>query len=91
MEYYDRVLAIDPNHVGALNNKGIALFHLGRIEEAISYSDRALAIHPNLLDALTNKANALLNLGRYEEAIEHYDRALAIDSDATKISGKVDY
>ncbi len=77
--------------MGALNNKGIALFHLGRIEEAISYSDRALAIHPNLLDALTNKANALLNLGRYEEAIEHYDRALAIDSDATKISGKVDY
>jgi tetratricopeptide (TPR) repeat protein len=22
IEYYDKVLAIDPNHVGALNNKG---------------------------------------------------------------------
>jgi tetratricopeptide (TPR) repeat protein len=30
IEYFDRVLIIDPNHVGALLSKGLALDSLGR-------------------------------------------------------------
>ena len=41
--------------------------------------------------ALTDKGKLLNKLGRYQEAIEYTDRALAIDSDATKLSGEVDY
>ena len=63
IEYYDRALAIDPNHVNALYNKGVALGNLGRYQEAIKYYDRALAIEPNFVYALNNKANAIVSLG----------------------------
>ena len=37
IEYDDKVIEIDPTHIDALNNKGIALDDLGRSEEAIEY------------------------------------------------------
>ena len=77
--YCDKALEIDPNHVLALGNKGVALGNLGRYEEAISYFDKALEIDPNNADALYNKGFALYNLGRYKEAISYFDKALEID------------
>ena len=59
IEYFDRVLAIDPNHVGALIIKGLALDRLARSEEAIEYFDTALAIDPNHVGALLSKGLAL--------------------------------
>src|SRR5918999_167464 len=78
IEYFDRVLAIDPNFLEALHYKGSALNSLQRHQEAIEYYDRALAIDPNYVNVLISKGNVLVGLQRYEEAIEHYDRALAI-------------
>jgi Flp pilus assembly protein TadD len=37
LEYLDQILAIDPNDVYALNEKGFALDALGRSDEAIEY------------------------------------------------------
>lgn len=62
IEYYDKVLAIDPNYVLALVNIGIAL-NLGQYEEAIRYFDKVLAIDPNNVFALDNKRLAIDNLG----------------------------
>ncbi|MGD9673462.1 MAG: tetratricopeptide repeat protein [Candidatus Nitrosocosmicus sp.] len=77
--YYDKVLAIDPNDVYALGNKGGALFNLGKYDEAITYYDKVLVIDPNDVYALGNKGGALFNLGKYDEAITYSDKALAID------------
>ena len=44
--YFDKVLAIDPNNVLALNEKGNALGGLGNYKEAIAYYDKALAVDP---------------------------------------------
>jgi tetratricopeptide (TPR) repeat protein len=79
LQYFDQALAIDPDNVNALVNKGLALDDLDRSEEAIQYFDRALAIDAEDTDALVDKGLALDNLGRTEEAIQYYDRALAID------------
>ncbi len=64
IEYFDRVLAIDPNHIGALIIKGLAFDRLARSEEAIEYFDRVLAIDPNHIGALLSKGLALDRLGR---------------------------
>ena len=80
IEYYDRLLAMDPNHFGALIGIGDALSSLGRLEQAIEYYDRLLAMDPRNVRAFINKGVALGNLGRHQEAIEYYDRALGIDS-----------
>ena len=63
----------------ALDNKGLALYNLGKYEEAIEWYDKVLKIDPNDVNALNNKGLALNNLGKYQEAIEWYDKALEID------------
>jgi tetratricopeptide (TPR) repeat protein len=48
-----------------LDNKGFALYSLGKYNEAIIYYDKSLAIDPNYTTALNNKALALLKLEKY--------------------------
>ena len=78
---YDRALAIKPEHVEALNNRGNTLYALNRYEEALASYERALALKPDYADALNNRAAALQALNRYEEALASYDRALALKPD----------
>ncbi len=61
---YDRATELDPNHVSAWNNKGIALFRLKRYQDAINCYDKALALNPNHANAWYNKAKALRGLGQ---------------------------
>ena len=42
INYYDKVLAIDPNNVDVLTDKGLALHNLGNYNESIGYYDKAL-------------------------------------------------
>jgi Flp pilus assembly protein TadD len=65
---YFRILAIEPNDVDALADKGAVLAALGRYDEAMEYF-RALAIEPDYVKALNNKGVALDELDRHQEAI----------------------
>ncbi len=76
---YRAALSHDPNHLSALNDLGITLHDLDRLDEAIATLRRALEVDPNYLHALNNLANALQDTGEEEEAIETYQRALAAD------------
>jgi tetratricopeptide (TPR) repeat protein len=73
----------------ALMNKGVVLWALGRLKEAIDCYDEAIGIFKHLVEvekkaelvdflamALINKGNALLYLGRLKEAIDCYDEAM---------------
>jgi len=55
-QFYDNVLAIDPNDSSALNGKGDAL--RGQRNYTHPY-DKALAVNPEDTYALTGKGNAL--------------------------------
>jgi len=79
LEFYDKALAIDPNDMSALVNKGLALYNLGSNTEAIKLYDKALAIDPDNIVVLNNKGISLASLGNYTGAIELYDIVLAID------------
>ena len=48
-------------HKDAINwcNKGIALFNLGRYEEALKAYDKAIELKPDLVELWNNKGNAL--------------------------------
>ena len=64
----------------ALNNRGMALHELRRLDEALAFYDKALAIRPDYADALNNRGAALHELKRLDEALESYDKALAVNS-----------
>jgi tetratricopeptide (TPR) repeat protein len=59
IEYFDKVLDIDPHDVYALNNIGFALKYLGNYTGAIEYLDRALAIDQLNVAALNNSSHML--------------------------------
>jgi tetratricopeptide (TPR) repeat protein len=75
----ERALALDPMHLSALVNRGIAQKECGRVQEALALYDRALAFRPDYAAAWTNRGIALLALGRYDEALTNFNRALTIN------------
>ena len=85
---YDKALGIKPDLHEAWNNRGIALYNLGRFEEAIASYDKALEFKPDYHEAWNNRGVALDNLGRNEEAIADYDKALEFKPDDEADRGK---
>ena len=70
--FVDKILAIMPNHIDALNKKGTSQIQLGRtieghtlifedrIDDAISLFDKVLKLDPNNTDGLFNMGRALI-------------------------------
>ena len=82
LEIFERVLAANPDIPEAWNNNGVALYGLGRIEEASESYDRCLALDPENLDAMRNKGFLLRNQKKLEEALQVYDSVLQKGGDA---------
>jgi tetratricopeptide (TPR) repeat protein len=82
LEIFERVLAANPDIPEAWNNKGVALYGLGRIEEASESYERSLALDPENLDAMRNKGFLLRNQKKLEEALQVYDLVLQKGGDA---------
>ncbi|WP_017326535.1 tetratricopeptide repeat protein [Synechococcus sp. PCC 7336] len=74
----DKAIEFNPNFYQAWNNRGLALYKLGRYEQAIISLDKALEINSDLYEAWYNRGLTLHELGRYEESIVAYDKAIAI-------------
>jgi tetratricopeptide (TPR) repeat protein len=55
LEYYDKLLAINPNDITALNNKGVELTSQRRYEKAIECFDKVLELDPEDSAALHNQ------------------------------------
>jgi len=89
IQYFDKVLEIDPKNIDALNNKGVSLGNLHKYDEAIQYFDKVLETDPKNIDVLNNKAAALIKLAKYDEAIQYFDKVLEIDpNNAVALSNK---
>ncbi|WP_027797103.1 tetratricopeptide repeat protein [Paraburkholderia acidipaludis] len=77
----NQALALMPNFVDALTNRGMALGALDMPAEALESLDRALALKPEMPEAWNNRSCVLRDLGRPEEAVTNCDRALALRPD----------
>ncbi len=71
IDYFSKALEIKSD-AKTFYNMGLALFNLGRFEEAIASYDNSIAINPNIKDAYHNKALALYHLKKYDDAISCY-------------------
>ena len=74
----------------ALNNVGVCLFHVGRLEEATNCFEGAIKLAPEFVSAIRNMAVVHSRVGRLQESSRFLDRALAIrPSYAWAHSGKL--
>jgi hypothetical protein len=64
---YDEFLRKDPNHVSALVEKGIALKHLQKFEEARNFLDAALKLEPDNVYAKLERLDVLKYLKDHDE------------------------
>ncbi len=83
--YYERTLALKPDHVGALNALGVLHAQAGRTAEALALFDRARVLEPLAAHIYNNMGFALLNADRLEEAELRLRTARALDPDSRQI------
>ena len=76
---WERIVALDPRHVGALSQLGTYFAERGRLDEAAAYFSRVLAVDPRDVETRFNMALLLERLHRPREALEEYERFLALD------------
>ena len=79
--YYTGAIELKPDYEEAWNNKGNALYSLGKVDDAIKCYDKAIEIHPEYAEAWNNKGTALKKKGLEDEALRCYNRAIEIDSE----------
>jgi tetratricopeptide (TPR) repeat protein len=77
-------LAVDAHYIAAWNNKGLALFALGRLDEALAALDQATSFAPDEPDAWYNKAVVLEKLGRGQEAHSCQEWAHSLEQQASR-------
>lgn len=76
--YWERVLALSPNHLGALLSLGGALMRESRSNEAAQYLHRAVEAEPTSWRAHAVLADAYLRQGLLDESIYQAERALEL-------------
>lgn len=78
VDAYERLLALDPENTGALNNYALALWNLGVPERALQVYRRSLALDPVRPAALIGLTALCGALGKPADAVPHWERAVAL-------------
>lgn len=85
-EHYDELIAIttraiqaEPHNGIALNNRGVAKWELGLLDEALSDLSEAVREMPQSAVPLINCGDVLKKLSRFFEAITHYKAAIQLE------------
>jgi len=82
LQFYEEALKLAPNYSFIWYNRGVVLFKLNRLQEALDSNLTALAkdnnwIHAQPSEAWNNIGVILSHLGRFDEALQSYQQALA--------------
>lgn len=76
-------LISNPTNSAAFNNRGVAYWEIGRIENALKDFESAILVNPNDAIPLVNKGDILKRLNEYQRAVESYTQAIEIRDDVS--------
>lgn len=89
LETWRRAMANSPKNASLHNNCAAALFHLGRLDEAVSACNLALAVDPEYAVALMTRAEILLEQGNRKSARKDLEMMRSIDSEMAESLAKM--
>jgi tetratricopeptide (TPR) repeat protein len=75
----ERALAVDPEHLPTLGNRGVLELELGQLDRAEATCRRILELAPEDFTAWYNLGLIALRRGQPDNAVERFQRALAIN------------
>ncbi|MCA8948251.1 MAG: tetratricopeptide repeat protein [Planctomycetes bacterium] len=87
LEDLERILADDPESIGALNTLGVVCLNAGQYERGLETLQKAAGLSTGRVGVLTNIGNCWLAQEDYEEAATAYERALEVDPDYVNCLG----
>lgn len=79
ISFFDKCLSLSFTFMDAYREKAIALYDLGKYEEALQVLDKALTIQNNFEEGYYYSGRCLEKLNRKEEAKLSYENALKLD------------
>lgn len=79
MEQADILLSIDPQNLGYMNLKAVALSKIGDYETAVAFYERVLHANPGYSKIWHSFGHTLKTAGLTERAIEAYRRSIALE------------
>jgi tetratricopeptide (TPR) repeat protein len=82
IEYFEKILELDPTNVRSWVGKGVSLINLGLWRESITCLDKALELPSSkkvLILALNNKGIALDKLGKQQEALSYFNKVIDLN------------
>jgi tetratricopeptide (TPR) repeat protein len=82
LKYLSLSLSLDPNHVMALNLRGLAFLMKGNVAEAAASLENCVRLSPNFSDAHNNLATALQGQGQIDRAEIEFRKAFDLDGNA---------
>lgn len=81
ISFFDKSLALDYTFMLAYREKGIALYDLGKYEDALAVLNKAVTLQNNFDEGYYWMGRCLEKLNRNSEAIENYQAALSYSPD----------
>ena len=86
IEFYDKVLRLDPNHYFALDRKGGSLLELKEVEQGISTLNKAISLKPEMYIARFNRICAYYATKNIEKVLSELEELHRIhpEDQATK-------
>ena len=78
---YEKLAAMDPGNVDALNNLGLSLHYIGRSEEALQKLKEGISVDPSFQRIWLTLGFVNSSMGNTQAAREALNRAMAMDPD----------
>jgi len=76
LEYYNKLIAIDPNFKGAYNDRANVHLAMKNYEMAMKDANTELEKQPNLADAINTRGSVYFETGKFDAAITDFNAAI---------------
>ncbi len=86
--WYEKVIAIDPGHVQALNNLGVLRLHKKDYPAARRCFEKASHLKPDYVDPYYNLACVFAVEGQVDQGLRYLEKAIALDSNVKEWARK---